>query len=138
MNQVLLGKKKHGCFIDNDNKILEYRELLSFFEKINGKDKSILLSYNIIDHIDIYYSIVNGPRFGSVTFNLSVYCKNNQVHEFPIFFFGTKRQDYTLFANLLVNSGLSINDPHHILNSIIEQPNEHIGTIIDKIDKGRA
>ncbi|MEG0366292.1 MAG: hypothetical protein RR585_05625 [Coprobacillus sp.] len=133
-NNILIGSEKHGCLIDNDKGFIRYYELLSLYEKVTGKNKTIELKFDDIKSIHIDYSVVNGPRFGTTTITLSINCNDNLSYDFPLFFWQTERDDFNLFFKLLLDSQINIEDPYHIIQSILDNP-ASIGTILSEIDK---
>ncbi|MEG0275985.1 MAG: hypothetical protein RR630_03050 [Coprobacillus sp.] len=131
-NNILIGNKKHGCFIDNDKRILRYYDLLSLYEKLKGKDKLTELRFDDINVITIDYSVVDTPRLGSTTITLSITCANNSSYDFPLLFWETEREDFNIFFQLLLNSQINIKDPYHIIETILNST-DTIGTILSEI-----
>ncbi|MEG0366902.1 MAG: hypothetical protein RR585_08700 [Coprobacillus sp.] len=135
MSQILLGNKDHGCLVDN--KILEYYDLMSLFEKMNGENHSISINYEDIDSIDIGYSLVNSNAGCSATITLCVHHTDGHINDIPLFFAGEEHDKYVQFAETLLHSDLNIHDPQQILQSIIVIKNKPIGTILFELDKNR-
>lgn len=136
LNKYLIGNKKKGCLIDNDNEILIYYESLSLYEKLSGKKQEIKIRYQDIESISIGYSIINGVRWGTVSLFLNVHCPNNIQYQVPILYMNTEKEDIRNFIRVLNASPLSIIDHYNILHKILTS-DELVGTIVSQVDEIR-
>ncbi len=135
MNKILLGDIKNGCRIDNEIKVITYFEPQSFYEKVRKKENITSIPYCEIKEIMINSSIVNGVRFGSTTMSLTIHLNNQEILEWPLYFLYEDHQKYVDFARLLLESHIKIIDKNNLLETIVNNPDKHIGTIIDEVSK---
>ena len=49
MNRKMIGSHKHGWLVDNEKREFVYFDLLSLFEKMQGKPSKHVISYADID-----------------------------------------------------------------------------------------
>lgn len=135
MNRKMIGSHKHGWLVDNEKREFVYFDLLSLFEKMQGKPSKHVISYTDIDYIRIDYSLVDPVKgMGSTTLILEVHKNNGEIESVPIFTFAVERKDYNEFIQVLKDSQLKIVDPQKCLDLILESQ-ELIGTIISQLIK---
>lgn len=135
MNRKMIGSHKHGWLVDNEKREFVYFDLLSLFEKMQGKPSKHVISYADIDYIRIDYSLVDPVKgMGSTTLILEVHKNNGEIESVPIFTFAVERKDYNEFIQVLKDSQLKIVDPQKCLDLILESQ-ELIGTIISQLIK---
>lgn len=136
MNKYLIGTKKHGCFIDNEERTITYYDLLSLYEKLKGKKRIQVFHYQDIQELLVTYGIQDFFRSPSVTITLIVKLRDKTNIDMTIFYNNTTRNDLLSFIHLLKNSSLSIVDPYDIFNQI-ETTSQSIWDIISTIEKKR-
>lgn len=134
INSYLIGTKKNGCFINNDEKYIQYFEFLSLYDKIMGKKGLNKVAFKDIDNITIGYTINRGIRMGLVTLHLNILTLDSHLYNFQFLFMNTKREELEKFIRVLIKSNLKIIDPHNILEQIITSKYK-ISYIIDMVDK---
>lgn len=136
MDKFLIGTKKHGCLIDNQQQTITYYDLLSIYEKLKGKKHVQVFHYKDIDEIVVTYGIQDFFRVPSMTITLVIKLKDQTNVDATIFYHNTTRNDLLSFIHLLKSSSLSLVDPYNIFNQI-ETTSQSIWDIISTIEKKR-
>ncbi|WP_028044253.1 hypothetical protein [Candidatus Stoquefichus massiliensis] len=136
MNTFLIGTKKHGCLIDNEQHTITYYDLLSLYEKLKGKKHVQVFHYHEIHEIVVTYGIQDFFRSPTVTITLILKLKNHTNTDVIIFYNNTTRNDLLSFIDILKNSSLTLIDPYHIFEKI-ETTSQSIWEIISSIEKQR-
>ena len=116
---ALVGNKKHGCLIDNHKQVIIYYDHLSLYEKLKKKDSEITIKYSDIESIKVCYGISTGVRFDSAQITLEVHTIDNHQYDFQISYELTVTDDLKSFINLLLESGLTIEDQYNLLNLVL-------------------
>ncbi len=116
---ALVGNKKHGCLIDNHKQVIIYYDHLSLYEKLKKKDSEIIIKYSDIESIKVCYGISTGVRFDSAQITLEVHTIDNHQYDFQISYELTVTDDLKSFINLLLESGLTIEDQYNLLNLVL-------------------
>lgn len=131
-NTYLLGSKDFGCLVDNENAQLIYYEQKNFAEKVTKKDNASIVAYKDIEKIVIGFTS-NYFKYGGLThLILNVYQPNQEKPlKFKLIDFNTTTQSMREFVEVLLESGLVIEDEYAILPVILTSE-EKIGTIIDQ------
>ena len=86
MNKYLIGSKKHGCLIDNEQQLIIYYDLLSYLEKLKGKNKNESFIFKDIQECLITYGIQDFSRSSTITITLTIKLKNQTSVDATIFF----------------------------------------------------
>lgn len=133
---VFMGNKKHGCYIDGNAHIIEYYELLSFYEKLKKRDNKTRLRFEEIKQAEVTYCYFGGSRIGTIAIHLTITSYDLQTYNFQILYFNDTREKFETFIHILQESRIQIIDPFHIFDTILHS-NEKIGTIIDQINRER-
>lgn len=131
---LLMGNKKHGCYIDANAHIIEQYELLSFYEKLKKKQNITRLRFEDIKHVEVTYSYTGDLEFEVISIHLIITTYSLQKHNFQILYMDDTREKFETFIRLLQESRIQIIDPFHIFDTILDS-NETIGTIIDQINR---
>lgn len=116
---ALVGNKKHGCLIDNHKQVIIYYDHLSLYEKLKKKDSEITIKYSDIESIKVCYGISTGVRFDSAQITLEVHTIDSHQYDFQISYELTVTDDLKSFINLLLESGLTIEDQYNLLNLVL-------------------
>lgn len=131
---LLMGNKKHGCYIDGNAHIIEHYELLSLYEKLKRKQNKTRLRFEDIKHVEVTYSYIGELEFEVISIHLIITTYTLQTHNFQILYMNDTREKFEMFIRLLQESRIQIIDPFQIFDTILNS-DETIGTIIDKINK---
>lgn len=136
MNKYLIGSKKHGCLIDNEQQVIIYYDLLSNLERLKGKKQKQIFYFKDIQECLVTYGIQDLFRSSTITITLTIKLKNQTSVDATIFFNNTTRDELISFIQVLKKSSLVIKDPYHIFNQI-ETSQKTLWDIISSIEKQR-
>lgn len=138
MKKNLIGSKKHGWEIDNENKVITVYYPKSLFEKITNKSDSIsIIHFDDIHTLNISYTSPVAPgAYNSVYYLVAINIQKNngEYIEFEAMSDTTKREELITSIKLLQDSGIKINDKYDIMNKIINCK-DRIWNILDDINK---
>lgn len=135
MLSVSVGnKKKNGCLVDNESKILTYYEFLNLVERFKGKKHIHSIRYDEIFYIEVFSHVINEVRSGSINIFLKVHLWNGKIHYFPIYFNDTTREEIRNLIKVLQASSLDIRDEKGLFDEIVDT-DQNMWVIVESVNK---
>lgn len=135
MLKVSVGnKKKNGCLVDNESRVLIYYEFLNLVERFQGKEHAHKIRYDEIFYIEVFSHAINEIRTGSINIFLKVHLWNGKIHYFPIYFYDTTREEIRSFIKVLQASSLDIRDEKGLFGEIVDT-DQNMWAIVERINE---